>query len=68
MSSVPNSITQVDRYPGIAAISTKAYRPDESIGHGADCANPAFLNTIVGRRGGLRSIFSQVEQDGRAAG
>ena len=61
MSSMPNSIARVDRYQGKATMSTTLYRPDESIVRKLERAQPSFLETIVGRRGGLRSILSQVE-------
>src|ERR1700747_1173547 len=61
MSSMPNSIARVNRYRGNATMSPTLYRPDESIARRLERAQPSFLETIVGRRGGLRSILSQVE-------
>src|ERR1700720_813247 len=61
MSSMPNSIARVNRYRGNATMSPTLYRPDESIARKLERAQPSFLETIVGRRGGLRSILSQVE-------
>jgi formate hydrogenlyase transcriptional activator len=61
MSSMPNSIARVNRYEGNATVSTTPYRPDESIARKLERAQTSFLETIVGRRGGLRSILSQVE-------
>ena len=42
-------------------MSPTLYRPDEPIARKLERAQPSFLETIVGRRGGLRSILSQVE-------
>ena len=42
-------------------MSTSLCRPDESIVRKPERAQSSFLETIVGRRGGLRSILSQVE-------
>jgi formate hydrogenlyase transcriptional activator len=62
MSSVPNSVAQVDGYRGNATMTTSAfYVPDEPIVRKPGRAQPSFLDTIVGRRGGLRSILSEVE-------
>ena len=61
MSSASNFVMQVDEYRGNATMSTTLYRPDEPIVRKPERAQPSFLETIVGRRGGLRSILSQVE-------
>jgi formate hydrogenlyase transcriptional activator len=58
---MPNSIARVNRYEGNATVSTTPYRPDESTARKLERAQTSFLETIVGRRGGLRSILSQVE-------
>jgi formate hydrogenlyase transcriptional activator len=42
-------------------MSTSIYTPDEPIVRRSERAEPSFLETIVGRRGGLRSILSEVE-------
>jgi formate hydrogenlyase transcriptional activator len=42
-------------------LSTTLYRPDKSIARKLERAQTSFLETIVGRLGGLRSILSQVE-------
>jgi formate hydrogenlyase transcriptional activator len=55
------SETQVDEYRGNATMGTTIYPPRESIVRRRERAEPSFLETIVGRRGGLRSILSQVE-------
>src|SRR6266852_4062854 len=48
-------------YRGNATMSTSIYTPDEPIVRRSERAKPSFLETIVGRRGGLRSILSEVE-------
>src|SRR5712664_8749 len=61
MSAVSDFVTHIDGYREIATMSTTLYRPYEPIGRKAERAQSSFLETIVGRRGGLRSILSQVE-------
>jgi formate hydrogenlyase transcriptional activator len=62
MSSVSSSVMQVDGYQENATMSTGTlYRHDEHIVDKPRRAQPSFLETIVGRRGGLRPILSQVE-------
>jgi formate hydrogenlyase transcriptional activator len=62
MSSASNFVTQVDGYRGNATMTTSTfYIPDEPIVRKPERAQPSFLETIVGRHGGLRSILSQVE-------
>jgi formate hydrogenlyase transcriptional activator len=55
------SSTQVDEYRGNAMMSTTVYSPDESVLRKRERSEPSFLDSIVGRRGGLRSILAQVE-------
>ena len=61
MSAVSNFVTHIDGYREIATMSTTLYRPYEPIVRKSERAQSSFLETIVGRRGGLRSILSQVE-------
>jgi len=61
MSAVSNFVTRIDGYREIATMSATLYRPYEPIGREGERAQSSFLETIVGRRGGLRSILSQVE-------
>jgi formate hydrogenlyase transcriptional activator len=61
MSAVSNFVTRIDGYREIATMSATLYRPYEPIGRKAEPAPSPFFETIVGRRGGLRSILSQVE-------
>jgi len=42
-------------------MSTSTYTPDETIVRRSERAQSSFLETIVGRRGGLRSILAEVE-------
>src|SRR5258707_9792030 len=53
--------TQDNEYGGNATMSTGIYIPDAPIVRRSERVKSAFLETIVGRRGGLRSIRSQVE-------
>src|SRR5271155_965079 len=55
------SSTQVDEYRGNSMMSTTVYSPDESVLRKRERSEPSFLDSIVGRRGGLRSILSDVE-------
>ena len=55
------SDTQVNDYRGNATMSTSIYTPGEPIVRRSERTNSSFVETIVGRRGGLRSILSQVE-------
>jgi formate hydrogenlyase transcriptional activator len=53
---------QIDGYREIVTTTTSTRdRSDEPIVRRTDRARSSFLETIVGRRGGLRSILSQVE-------
>ena len=61
MSSATNLLTQVDGYRGNATMSTALYSTEERMVRKPGYAQPSFLDTIVGRRGGLRSILSEVE-------
>jgi formate hydrogenlyase transcriptional activator len=61
MSAGSNFVTHIDGYREIATMSTPLYRPYEPIVRKSERAQSSFLETIVGRRGGLRSILSQVE-------
>src|SRR6266404_1238778 len=52
---------RVDEYRGTAIMGTTVYSPDELVAHKRERSDPSFLDSIVGRRGGLRSILTQVE-------
>jgi len=49
------------RYPESAPINATLYRADERTTRKPERAEVSFLDTIVGRRGSLKSILSQVE-------
>jgi formate hydrogenlyase transcriptional activator len=51
---------KLNEYRGNATMST-SYTLDEPIVRASERAQSSFLETIVGRRGGLRSILSEVE-------
>src|SRR6266436_3227089 len=53
--------TQIDENRGNATMSTTLYCLDESMVRRRERAEASFLETIVGRRGGLRSILTEVE-------
>lgn len=61
MSTALNSVTQVTRYPRGTPIAATPYRADDRIPGKPERAEASFLETIVRRRGGLRSILSQVQ-------
>jgi transcriptional regulator with GAF, ATPase, and Fis domain len=61
MSAVSSFATHVDGYRGISNRNTPLYSPEETTAHKPERSEPSFLETIVGRRGGLRDILSQVE-------
>src|SRR5208337_5305664 len=61
MSSVSNSVTQVDGYRRIATMTSALHSSDEPMVRKTEPTQPSFLESIVGRRGGLRNILSQVE-------
>jgi len=50
-----------NKYRGNATMSTSIYTPAEPILRRSESAESSFLETIVGRRGGLRSTLSEVE-------
>ena len=56
MSTVSNLVMRPAGYSESSAVSVTLYRADNP-----ERAKTSFLDTIVGRRGGLRSILSQVE-------
>ena len=61
MSALSNFVTHVDGYRGVAARRTALERLDEANVRKLERAQDSFLDTIVGRRGGLRPVLSQVE-------
>jgi formate hydrogenlyase transcriptional activator len=61
MSSGPNSVTQLDVFQDIVTMRPSVYRTNEPIVLKPERSPSAFLETIVGRGGGLSSILSFVE-------
>ena len=61
MSTASNSVMELTRYPESASTNTSRYRADQRITRTPESAETSFLETIVGRRGSLRAILSQVE-------
>src|SRR6478736_5060832 len=61
MSAVSNFATHIDGYREIATLNTTLCPRDEAIVRKTERAQTSFLETIVGRRGSLRAILSQVE-------
>jgi formate hydrogenlyase transcriptional activator len=60
MSAAQTIVTPVDRYRD-TTMTTTLHSPDEPSVRKPERARLSFLETIVGRRGSLRSILSQVE-------
>src|ERR1700720_2297847 len=61
MSFVSSFATAVDGYRGVATRGTTLRRLNEANMRKFEFAEDSFLETIVGRRGGLRKILAQVE-------
>ena len=61
MSAMSNSVLRMDGYRGDPTMSTALGRPDEPIVRKSARPESSFIETIVGRHGGLRSILAQVE-------
>src|SRR6266849_5947562 len=61
MSTASNSAMQASPNPESASINAALYPADERAARKPERAESSFLDTIVGRRGSLRHILSQVE-------
>ena len=61
MSSSGNSVMSVSRYPEATPMDHILYRADERFELGSERTESPFVETIVGRRGSLRTILRQVE-------
>ena len=61
MSTASASVMRVASYPESSTLSSTLYRSNNRIARNLEPAESSFLDTIVGRRGSLRSILSQVE-------
>jgi formate hydrogenlyase transcriptional activator len=61
MSSALHSVVQLDGYRGNLNMRTTIYPSDQSVVRKSESSERPFLDSIVGRRGGLRSVLTQVE-------
>jgi formate hydrogenlyase transcriptional activator len=61
MSAAAASFTHFDGYQGAPPANSTFPLADESPMHESGQAQSSFLDTIVGRHGGLRAVLSQVE-------
>jgi formate hydrogenlyase transcriptional activator len=61
MNSMSGSFAEVSGYRESEAMTAALDGPDEPLLPKLDRSHSPFLDTIVGRRGGLRAILSQVE-------
>src|SRR5260370_42124757 len=61
MSTASNSVIQATPYPESMSMNGAHYRGDERTARKPERAESSFLDTIVGRRGSLRSILNQLE-------
>ena len=61
MSTAPDSVLELTQYTESSQINGTLHRADERSSGRLERADSSFLDTIVGRRGSLRPILSQVE-------
>src|SRR5580700_11227548 len=61
MASMSRSFAQLGGYTESEAMTTTFDGPDQHLPRRIDHPKSSFLDTIVGRRGGLRNILSQVQ-------
>jgi formate hydrogenlyase transcriptional activator len=61
MSAAPSFISHVDEYRAVPPMNGAFPIADKSLSHEPRQAQSSFLDTIVGRHGGLRAVLSQVE-------
>src|SRR6266404_3543629 len=61
MSTASNSVIQATPYPESSSMNVVHYRGDERTARKPERTESSFLDTIVGRRGSLRSILNQLE-------
>jgi len=60
VSTASNSVMEISRYPESASTNAPFY-PDHRTARTPERSETSFLETIVGRRGSLRTVISQVE-------
>ena len=61
MSALANFVTHVDGYLDMPTRRNSLVRLDEAAAHKPERAASSFLQTIVGRNGGLRATLAEVE-------
>src|SRR5579863_7444825 len=61
MSTGSNSVIQATPYPESSSMNGALYRGVERTARKPERTESSFLDTIVGRRGSLRSILDQLE-------
>src|SRR5467141_3227295 len=61
MSTASNSVIQATPYPESSSMNGALYGGDERTARKPERTGSSFLDTIVGRRGSLRSILNQLE-------
>src|SRR6202140_2967300 len=61
MSTASNSVMQATPYPESSSMNGVVFRGDERAARKPERTESSLLDTIVGRRGSLRSILNQVE-------
>jgi len=61
VSTASNSVMEISRYPESASTNASFYRADHRTARTPERGETSFLETIVGRRGSLRTVISQVE-------
>jgi formate hydrogenlyase transcriptional activator len=60
MAATSSFVTHIDGYRAVAPTNAAGLLADKSAMHEPRQARSSFLNTIVGRHGGLRAVLSQV--------
>jgi formate hydrogenlyase transcriptional activator len=61
MSTASNSVVQITQFPESSPTDAILFGAGEPTGRKPEGTKSSFLDTIIGRRGGLRSILSQVD-------
>src|SRR5258708_26780832 len=61
MRTTPDSVMELTRYSESSSMNAALYRADQRTALKPERREPSFLDTIVGRRGSLRSILNQLE-------
>jgi len=61
MSTASNSVMELTRYTETSPINATLHRDDDRSSRRPERTESSFLDTIVGRRGSLRSVLSHVE-------